>query len=139
MPYQKLARRSERLRNARLALDLARVVNDSIYGNQPFGHHMDGVFILMCVVIGHAENRLMNVSKIAHYLGMTRQTVTRRLEELIALQVIERGGQYYYIDQRFTERGDFFLSRANNLIEATCRELERSKAMAVPKLGTKNN
>lgn len=124
MPYQKLQRRQERLRNARLLLDLARVFSDGIYGEQRLGASLDGVFVMACVAIGHAENRLMTISKLALYLGMTRQTVMRRLNELIQIGAVERAGQYYYVAPQLTERIDRHILRANHIIEAACRFTE---------------
>lgn len=124
MPYRKLSYRHDRLRNSRLLLDLARVFNESIYGDRPLGASLDGVFIAACIAIGHAENRLMNTSKLAHYLGMSRQTVSRRVDELIKLGVIERAGTYFYISPQRYEQTRLLL-RANSLVASACRDLER--------------
>lgn len=126
MPYKKLALREDRLRPARLLLELARIFNEATYGDSPLGTSLDGLFVLSCVLIGHAENRVMNVSKLAHYLGMTRQTVTRRLNELLKIGIVERTGQYYYISEERNEQPrSLHLRRANNLILAAFREMQR--------------
>jgi DNA-binding IclR family transcriptional regulator len=62
-----------------------------------FGSTIDGLFVSACVVMGHAENRPMTATKIAHYLRMPRTTVLRKLDELEKLNMIERRGTVFVI------------------------------------------
>lgn len=47
--------------------------------------------ILFCaVMIGHAEGRPMTAAKLAEYVGMARPTAIRRLQELMAVGVVDQ-------------------------------------------------
>jgi predicted transcriptional regulator len=148
MPGRIFPHRQERLRVYRLLLGLAGTVSEVIYGHRELGSSLDGLFVAIAVALGHAENKPMGVSKLAHYLGMSRQTVSRRLDELIKLGVVERKGSVYYISPRRYERIEH-LMQANKLIIQACRDVpgnseqsasavERTEAApsVVPKMDT---
>jgi hypothetical protein len=125
MAYKKLVMRRDRLRINRLMLDLARCFYDIGYGENNFGGIIDNMFVGACVAIGHAEGRPMNATKVAHYLDMPRTTVLRKLEELVELGLLERTGTYYYISEQRMNAGADRLLRANQLIIAAYKDLQR--------------
>ncbi len=55
-------------------------------------------WIAAAVALGHAEGRPMNASKIADFLDLDRDTVRRKLEIMIALHVITRDGDDFFIE-----------------------------------------
>lgn len=93
MPHRALARRHERLILSRLTIDLGKLIQRRVYGDGAnFAASIDGAFVAVAVSLGHAENKPMNASKIALYLGMPRTTVLRKLAELEELNIIVRKG-----------------------------------------------
>jgi hypothetical protein len=126
VPYKKLLKPQTFLRPCRLLFDLTHVFADYIYADIPFSDSLDGVFVLICVAIGHAENRPMNVSKLSHYIGMSRQTVLRRLNELISRSVVERTGMYYYIASAYAAKIDHLI-RTDKLIAEAFRDMQKDQ------------
>jgi biotin operon repressor len=123
MPWKKLVARQDRLRIYRLSLDLTRSMHDSLFGGgDHFGSTVDAIFVACCVGIGHAESRPMGAQKIAHYLGMPRTTVMRKLENLIAIGAIERSGNNYYISESRMAILDH-IARAKVAIVSTAKEI----------------
>jgi DNA-binding IclR family transcriptional regulator len=70
----------------------------------------------------------MNVSKLSHYLGMKRQSVLRRLNELVDRKVVERSGTHYHIAPSHAGKIDHLL-RADRLIVAAFRDLQRGESV----------
>lgn len=96
----KIPQRDERLAVCRLMVSMAKTVHASIYGaNANFGANIDGVFIACAVLIGHAEQRPMTTNKLALFLGMKRQTVQRKLDVLVEMDVLARKGRLYYVSR----------------------------------------
>lgn len=98
MPHRtKFARRDDRLAIAHMLVEVAKSYHSIIYPEGNFAANIDGVFISACVFIGDAEHKPMSATKIAHYLGMPRTTVLRKLKDLEARDVIRRHGNVYLI------------------------------------------
>jgi biotin operon repressor len=58
--------------------------------------------IISALLIGHAEGRPNNASKLAHYLGIPRTNVKRRLAKLERDGIIERhGNEFVLVPQVF--------------------------------------
>jgi hypothetical protein len=124
MPWRKLDRRKERLVVARLFFELGRVFHEAIYGDsKPFGASIDGIMVCCCVAIGHAEGRVMNATKISHYLDMPRTTVLRKLEELMDVGILERTGSYYHISPGRYADTIQYLERSEHIIAAASKAL----------------
>jgi hypothetical protein len=85
-----LLHRLERLALAKAYLALTRVMADSVFGNKSADHSL--LLIGAAIMVGHAENRPLNATKIAHYIGQPRSTVIRKLNEFLRLGVIARHG-----------------------------------------------
>lgn len=69
--------RLERLALANAYVALTRVMVDSVFGEKPADHSL--LLIGSAIMVGHAENKPMNATKIAQYIGMPRSTVIRKL------------------------------------------------------------
>jgi hypothetical protein len=60
-----------------------------------FGAGVADTLLCAAVYLGMIENREMNASKLADYVGLPRSTVLRRLEELERLGRVERRGMIW--------------------------------------------
>ena len=58
---------------------LTRVMVDSVFGKKPADHSL--LLIGSAIMVGHAEDRPMNATKISHYVGLPRSTVIRKLNQ----------------------------------------------------------
>lgn len=96
-----LAFRDERLLIARFVISLLQDLHTSLFPSRSgsVGRDVDAVLVACCVTIGHAENRPMNASKVAHVLGMPRMTAARRLGELTEAGAITRRGRDYFVSE----------------------------------------
>ena len=82
--------------------------------------------ICCCVALGSLENKPFSVTKIAAYMHMPRNTVTRRLERLVQhWGVIERRGKSYYLRPEVANMPDAL---------ASYREVRRAIQRAVKEL-----
>ena len=89
--------RSERLALAKAYIELTRVMVDSVFGKKPADHSL--LLIGSAIMVGHAEDRPMNATKIAHYIGLPRSTVVRKLNEFLRSGVITRHGNVYLLSE----------------------------------------
>jgi len=89
--------RSERLALANAYIALTRVMVDSVFGKKPADHSL--LLIGSSIMVGHAENRPMNATKISHYVGLPRSTVIRKLNELSRTGVVVRHGNVYLLSE----------------------------------------
>ena len=62
--------RLERLALAKAYIALTGVMVDSVFGNKPANYSL--LLIGSAIMVGHAENRPMNATKIANYVGLPR-------------------------------------------------------------------
>lgn len=65
-------------------------------GKRP-GESMPDALICAALVIGQAEGRPLNASKLAEFLGMARPTVIRRLSKLESEGKVERRGLMFVV------------------------------------------
>jgi DNA-binding transcriptional ArsR family regulator len=95
---KRIARAQQRLVMCRLLVDIMRTLRAHYMPvNEPFGTRIETQFVGLCVAIGDIEGKPFSVAKIAAYMGMSRSTVIRRLEQLENWGVIERQGRRYFI------------------------------------------
>jgi len=95
---KRIARAEQRLVMARLLVDIMRTLRAHYMPvNEPFGARIETQFVGLCVAIGDIEGKPLSVAKIAAYMGMSRSTVIRRLEQLENWGVIERQARRYFI------------------------------------------
>jgi hypothetical protein len=91
-----------------LFIMLARALHGNIFpaneGN--FGRDIEAVLVALAVSIGHTEHRPMTSTKIAHYIGMPRTTVLRKLVELKNRGVIVREGNHFCLSQKRLQQVD---------------------------------
>ena len=73
--------------------------------DEPFGSRVETLAVGCCVPLGTLENKPFSVAKIAAYMHIPRNTVTRRLERLIQhWGIIERRGRHYYLRPEVANR-----------------------------------
>lgn len=85
---------------ARMYIDLTKAFYATLYPpDQPPGE-LDAnlAVVAVAVMLGHCERRPMTASQLAHCLHMPRTSVLRRLETLIAHNLIERVGDQYFLE-----------------------------------------
>jgi hypothetical protein len=87
----------ERVRLIACYVDLTRAFCDLVFtGRDPkSGPRLETILVLACVTVSEAEGRSTSVTKLASYSGLPRQTVYRRLEELIDLGKVVRSKKSY--------------------------------------------
>lgn len=66
-------------------------------GDREFGEATAYFALVSGILLGHAEGRPMNASKLAHFAHMARPTAYRRLKELEAEEIIVRFCKNYYL------------------------------------------
>lgn len=131
MPWRKLAHRRERARVYKLMLELSRVMHESAFNGASFGSTIDAVFVGCCVGLGHAEDRPMTATKIAHYLNMPRTTVLRKLDELIEANVVRRVGNFYLVAEERFDQVDW-LQRCTVAIVSHAKEIMEDEVRRTP-------
>ena len=100
-----LMHRRERLAVAKAYVDLSLIMRESVFGA---GHLEDGesrqlanigthLLVACAVMVGHAERKPMNASKVAHYVRLPRTVVRRSLGSLVKRGVVERLNNHYVI------------------------------------------
>jgi IclR helix-turn-helix domain len=106
--------RLERLALAKAYIALTRVMVDSVFGNKPADHLL--LLIGSAIMVGHAENRPMNATKIAHYVGLPRSTVIRRLNEFLRFGVIVRDGNVYLLSEERAHNQTKYVTEAMRIL-----------------------
>jgi DNA-binding IclR family transcriptional regulator len=79
-----------------------------------------------CVALGTLENKPFSVAKIAAYMHLPRDIVTRRLERLVQhWGVIERRGRHYYLRPEIANMPQALASyrEVRRVIQRTVEEL----------------
>ena len=88
----------------RLVMDLMRARHKSVLNKgRPLGPDIMLLFVLASVAATANKGLPATASKIAFYLEMPRETVRRRLQELVELGLVEREGDSYRQIARLTE------------------------------------
>jgi predicted transcriptional regulator len=116
-----LLHRLERLALAKSYLALTRVMADSVFGNKSADHSL--LLIGAAIMVGHAENRPLNATKIAHYVGLPRSTVIRKLNEFLRVGVIARHGNVYLCAKNRTK----YVSEAMRIFRTAEKSLKASE------------
>jgi hypothetical protein len=80
-------------------LALTRTMNELSFPEDRagFGSNLELLLVYIGVFVGDAEGRPTSATSISHHCGLTRPTVYRRLEELIARKRVVREGRNYFI------------------------------------------
>jgi len=117
--------RLERLALARAYIALTRVMVDSVFGKKPVDHSL--LLIGCAIMVGHAENRPMNATKIAHYIGLPRSTVIRKLKEFLRAGVIARHGNVYLLSEKRAYNQTKYVTEAMRIFRTAEKGLEASK------------
>lgn len=91
------------MRIAHALLLAAREIYGALIARTPrdhFGRDVDLLVVMLAVLIGDFEERPLSETKIAHYTGIARGTVQRKLATLIRRGVIERHGLVFQLSQK---------------------------------------
>lgn len=76
---------------AKAYVALAGVMVKSVLGDKPADHWL--LLIVSAIIMGHAEHKPMNATKVAYYIGLPRSTVVRELNQFLRGGVITRQGK----------------------------------------------
>ena len=117
--------RLERLALAKAYIALTRVMVDSVFGEKAADHSL--LLIGTAIMIGHAENRPLNATKIAHYIGMPRSTVIRKLNEFLRAGVIARQGNVYLLSEERAHNQTKYVTEAMRIFRTAEKSLKASK------------
>lgn len=88
---------------ARNLVEILRAYSRLNFNSSAVGDTIEQSLIVSAIIIGQADGRLMTASDIAHYLGMPRPTVVRKLKRVAAarqLRTVRDGNRvcYYLLD-----------------------------------------
>jgi predicted transcriptional regulator len=117
--------RLERLALAKAYIALTRVMVDSVFGEKAADHSL--LLIGTAIMVGHAENRPLNATKIAHYIGMPRSTVIRKLNEFLRAGVIARQGNVYLLSEERAHNQTKYVTEAMRIFRTAEKSLKASK------------
>jgi predicted transcriptional regulator len=117
--------RSERLALAKAYIALTRVMVDSVFGKKPVDHSL--LLIGSAIMVGHAENRPMNATKISHYVGLPRSTVIRKLNEFSRTGVVARYGNVYLLSEERARNQTKYVTEAMRIFGVAEKSLKDSK------------
>lgn len=97
---------AERLRYAKAFINAGTEIHDALIKRSSahtFGREIELVLLTLAILIGDAEGRPMNESKLALYTGMPRTTVQRKLLILLQREVVVRDGMTFRLSSRARE------------------------------------
>ncbi len=117
--------RSERLALAKAYIALTRVMVDSVFGKNPADHSL--LLIGAAIMVGHAENKPMNATKISHYVGLPRSTVIRKLNEFSKIGMVVRHGNVYLLSEERARNQTKYVTEAMRIFGAAEKSLKVSK------------
>jgi predicted transcriptional regulator len=116
--------RSERLALANAYIALTRVMVDSVFGKKPADHSL--LLIGSAIMVGHAEDKPMNATKIAHYIGLPRSTVIRKLNQFLKAGVIARDGNVYLLSIERAHNQTKYVTEAMRIFRIAEKRLKAS-------------
>jgi len=116
--------RFERLALAKAYIELTRVMVDSVFGEDPADHSL--LLIGSAIMVGHAENKPMNATKISHYVGLPRSTVIRKLNEFTRIGVVVRHGNFYLLSEERARNRTKYVTEAMRIFNAAEKSLKAS-------------
>lgn len=85
----------QRIETAKAMLDLLRMFSAGLVPPDRFGAQAGDLVLFAGLLIGTAEGRPMNASKLAQFVGIPRPSVIRKLGELVSAgKVVRQGGGF---------------------------------------------
>jgi CRP-like cAMP-binding protein len=117
--------RLERLALAKAYISLNRIMSDSVFGEEPADQSL--LLIGCAIMVGHAENKPMNATKIAHYIAMPRSTVVRKLNEFLRAGVIARHGNLYLLSKERADNQTKYITEAMRIFRTAEKNLKASR------------
>ena len=117
--------RLERLALAKAYIALTHVMVDSVFGKKPADHSL--LLIGSAIMVGHAEKRPMNATKIAHYVGLPRSTVIRKLNEFLRVGLIVRRGNVYLLSEERAHNQTKYVADAMRIFRTAEKSLKASE------------
>ena len=117
--------RSERLALAKAYIALTRVMVNSVFGEKPPDHSL--LLIGSAIMVGHAEDKPMNATKIAQYIGLPRSTVIRKLNQFLRAGVIARQGNVYLLSKERAQNQSRYVGKAMHIFRTAEKDLKVSE------------
>jgi len=114
----------ERALLGRSLLNFMRIVRDAHAPDLTLGEVGDLLFAAIEVFVGHAFERPMVLSELSRNLEMPRDTVRRKLRRLIAIGLVERIDDRYYMTAKVNAplQREVLLAHLHNL-QAAIKEM----------------
>jgi hypothetical protein len=127
--------RAERMAVGKAYIDLTRRFRQSFH-QATKGVYEERVdcelfLVVSAVVVGHAEDKPMSATKIAHYLELPRTTVLRKLEQLVISGAFERHGNSYMLSKPFANGSDKTVASYVSVFDAANKALSNSHVRSV--------
>jgi predicted transcriptional regulator len=117
--------RSERLALASAYIALTRVMADPVFGKKPADHSL--LLIGAAIMVGHAEDKPMNATKIAQYINLPRSTVIRKLNQFLKAGVIARHANVYLLSIERAHNQTKYVTEAMRIFRVAEKRLEASE------------
>ncbi|WP_426608494.1 hypothetical protein [Bradyrhizobium sp. McL0616] len=114
--------RLERLALARAYVALTGVMVRSVFGQKHADHSL--LLIDAAIMVGRAENKPMNATKIAHYVGLPRSMVIRKLKEFVDSGVITREGNVFLLSEQRAHNQTKYVAEAMRIFRAAEKALK---------------
>jgi len=97
---------------------------DSVFGKKPADHSL--LLIGSAIMDGHAEDKPMNATKIAQYIGLPRSTVIRKLNQFLEAGVIARHGNVYLLSIERAHNQTKYVTEAMRIFRVAEKRLKAS-------------
>jgi hypothetical protein len=89
----------------RLHLESTRLIHAAFFPTGRLGTDIDLVYVLGAAVVGYSGRRASHASGLARALGMPRETVRRKLNQLVRRGLIRQEGKRYVPADKTLETG----------------------------------
>lgn len=108
----------------RTVLGILQTTHRRHFHGRPFGPDLDLIFIAGAVIATKLEDKVANATKIAAYLEFPRETVRRKLNELVEMGILANGDGEYRPGPNLSSET---LNKIADLIIKAAKELEASE------------
>jgi hypothetical protein len=117
--------REERLAIIRLFIELSCELRGFIFAKGDKDRDDTSVLVACAVFIGELEGRPMNATKVAHFIGVPRTTVLRKLEHLMGIGAVTKKDRKYVYAPRARPFSQCRLERYSQIIFRAWSQLQR--------------
>jgi DNA-binding transcriptional ArsR family regulator len=100
------------------------------------GPHMMTILLGAVLFIGQHQGRPFTAAKLAQYVRIPRQTVTRRLDRMVEAGIVERRGTLYYVRDDYLDGPEAagLVRELVQIINSACNQLPKMSNNPLDKL-----